>query len=70
MTRSQIISILEDARVSRGLTYKALAFRAGLTPDNLRGILQGWSEPKLDTLLRICSVLKIEVTAAPSADAE
>lgn len=64
MTRSQISTTLETARKERGMTYKELAYRVGLTPDNLRGILQGWQEPKLETLIRICNGLGLKVEVA------
>ncbi len=64
MTRFQICIELETARKARGLTYKDLAYKVGLTPDNLRGILQGTIEPKLETLIRICNGLGLKVTVS------
>jgi len=64
MTRYQISTTLETARKERGLTYKELAYRVGLTPDNLRGILQGRIEPKLETLIRICHGVGLKVEVA------
>ena len=64
MTRYDICISLETARKERQMTYKALANNIGLTPDNLRGILQGWIEPKLETLIRICNGLGLTVTVA------
>ena len=64
MTRSQIIIELEIARKAQGLTYKELAYRCVMTPDTVRGALQGWRMPTLVSLLRICKVLGLAVTVA------
>ena len=61
MTRREICLVLENARKERGLTYKALGARIGMTPDNVRGILQGWQEPRLESLLLVCRGLGLEV---------
>ncbi len=64
MTRYQISTTLETARKERGMTYKALAYHVGLTPDTVRGILQGLREPTLDSLIRICHGLGLAVSVA------
>ena len=69
MTRREICFVLENARKERGLTYKALGARIGMTPDNVRGILQGWQEPRLGSLLLVCRGLGLEVAVVAKESA-
>lgn len=61
------LSTLEAQRKAMGLTYKALAIKTGLMPNTVRGILQGWQSPKLETLRILADALDVElgVTANP-----
>jgi len=70
MTHEQIRLELEVTRQRLGWTYKELARRVALMPDNTRGILQGWIEPKLGTLLRLCKCLGLELTIRFGLDSD
>jgi transcriptional regulator with XRE-family HTH domain len=56
-----VLSTLEAQRKAMGLTYKALAIKAGLMPDTVRGILQGWQSPKFETLRILADTLDVEL---------
>lgn len=56
-----VLSTLEAQRKAMGLTYKALAIKAGLKPDTVRGILQGWQSPKIETLRILADALDVEL---------
>ena len=51
----------EERRKELGLTYKALAIKSGLMPDTVRGIMQGWQSPKIETLQILAGALGIKV---------
>jgi len=55
------LATLEAQRKAMGLTYKALAIKAGLKPDTVRGILQGWQSPKIETLRILADALDMEL---------
>lgn len=52
---------LEKRRKELGMTYKELAIKSGLMPDTVRGIMQGWQSPKIETLRMLAGALGIEV---------
>lgn len=56
-----LLSLLEAQRKSMGLTYKKVAIKSGLMPDTVRGIMQGWQSPKIETLRILAGALEIEV---------
>ena len=50
-----------EVRRKRGLSLNALAQRAGLARQTISFIEQEVQSPRLDTLLRICSVLEVKL---------
>ena len=62
-----LLSLLEEQRKEAGLTYKALAIKSGLMQDTVRGIMQGWQSPKIETLRILAGALGIEVKVVARA---
>ena len=58
---------LEKRRKELKMTYKALAIKSGLMPDTVRGIMQGWQSPKIETLRILAGALGIEVKVVARA---
>ena len=52
---------LEKRRKELGMTYKELAFEAGIMANTCRGVLQGWQEPNLLTVIAIASSLGLGI---------
>lgn len=50
------------ARQLRGLTQAELASKAGLFRETLADIERGASQPKLDTLLRLATALRVPIS--------
>ncbi len=59
--------MMEAQRKAMGLTYKALAIKSGLMPNTVRGIMQGWQSPKIETLRVLAGALGIEVKVVARA---
>lgn len=57
----KITQELEERRKELGMTYKELAYQSGLRVDTVRGVLQGWQEPKLLTVIAIASSLELGI---------
>ena len=58
---SEFARLLMEVRRKRGLSLNALAQRAGLARQTISFIEQEVQSPRLDTLLRICSVLEVKL---------
>jgi transcriptional regulator with XRE-family HTH domain len=58
---SQVAKLLRELRVERGLSMTELAARAGLSRAMISFIEHELRNPTLDTLLRIASVLKVDL---------
>ena len=64
---NDVLSTMEAQRKATGLTYKALAIKSGLMPNTVRGIMQGWQSPKIETLRILAGALGIEVEVVARA---
>lgn len=53
--------IIQKRRKSRKIVQEDLADIAGISPRTLRDIEKGIANPELDTLMRICKVLGMEI---------
>jgi y4mF family transcriptional regulator len=53
--------IIQARRKSRKIAQAELGEIAGVSPRTLRDIEKGIANPELDTLLRICNVLGMEI---------
>lgn len=53
--------IIQSRRKSRKIVQEELADIAGVSPRTLRDIEKGVGNPELETLLRICKVLGMEI---------
>jgi y4mF family transcriptional regulator len=53
--------IIQSRRKSRKIIQEELADIAGVSPRTLRDIEKGVANPELETLLRICKVLGMEI---------
>ncbi|MDB6020604.1 MAG: transcriptional regulator [Pedosphaera sp.] len=58
---SQVALLLKEERVKRGLSLNILAQRAGLARQTVSYVEQEVQNPTLDTLLRITSVLEVDL---------
>lgn len=52
---------LETARKKRGMTQKDVAFACEMEEQNYRRIEKGLTNPTLKSLVRICTVLEIDL---------
>ena len=59
----QVVSILRQERESRALSMTRLAERAGLSQGMISLIEHEQRNPSLDTLLRICAALEVELSS-------
>ena len=59
--KQEIGEIIQSRRKSRGIVQVDLAEIAGISPRTLRDIENGTANPELETLLRICKVLGMEL---------
>ena len=59
---SRVAQILREERESRGLSMNAVAGRAGLSQQMVSYVERELRNPTLETLLRITSVLEIELS--------
>lgn len=53
--------MIQARRKSRKIVQEELADIAGISPRTLRDIEKGIANPELETLLRICNVLGMEI---------
>jgi len=58
---SQVAKQLKELRQKRGLSMTELAAKAGLSRAMISFIESEFRNPTIDTLLRVCGVLKIEL---------
>jgi transcriptional regulator with XRE-family HTH domain len=58
---SQVARLLKEERQKRGLSLNVLAQRAGLSRQTVSYVEQEVQNPTLDTLLRITSVLEVDL---------
>lgn len=57
----EITQDLEKRRKELKMTYKELAYQSGIVPNTVRGILQGWQEPSLRSVISIASSLGLGI---------
>lgn len=53
--------IIQSRRKARKIAQEELADIAGISPRTLRDIEKGIANPELETLLKICNVLGMEI---------
>jgi transcriptional regulator with XRE-family HTH domain len=58
---SQVACLLKEAREKRGLSLNVLAQKAGVSRQTVSYVEQEVQNPTLDTLLRITSVLEVDL---------
>lgn len=61
MNRREFASALESRRKALGITYKDMAAATGITPDNIRGVVQGWQFPRKKNMDIIAGFLGYKV---------
>jgi y4mF family transcriptional regulator len=54
-------NILQSRRKARKIVQEQLADIAGISPRTLRDIEKGTANPELETLMKICKVLGMEI---------
>jgi y4mF family transcriptional regulator len=54
-------AIIQSRRKSRKIVQEQLADIAGISPRTLRDIEKGVANPELETLMKICNVLGMEI---------
>ena len=59
--KATIGSIIQSRRKARKIVQEQLADIAGISPRTLRDIEKGIANPELETLMKICSVLGMEI---------
>jgi y4mF family transcriptional regulator len=59
--KGAIGNILQSRRKARKIAQEQLADIAGISPRTLRDIEKGNANPELETLLKICNVLGLEI---------
>jgi len=59
--KAELGKIIQNRRKSRKILQADLADIAGISPRTLRAIEQGVANPELETLVRICKVLGLEI---------
>ena len=55
----EVARLIKEERLRQDLSMSAVALRAGLSQQMVSYVESGMRQPTLDTLLRICGVLKI-----------
>lgn len=61
-TKTEIGKVIRDRRRSRKILQEDVADVAGISSRTLRDIENGIANPELDTLLRICDTLGLDLT--------
>ncbi|QHE84223.1 helix-turn-helix domain-containing protein [Hydrogenophaga sp. BPS33] len=64
-TLDELATALEEARHAKGLTYKDLAARTGLTPLTVRHVLQGKAAVRATNLMALAAELGLELVLVP-----
>lgn len=59
--KEAIGNILQSRRKARKIVQEQLADIAGISPRTLRDIEKGIANPELETLMKICGVLGMEI---------
>ena len=59
--KEQIGKLIRDNREKKGLSQEQLAEKCGVTDKCVSNIELGKSDPKLSTVMKMCSVLDIDV---------
>ena len=59
--KETIGDILQSRRKARKIAQEQLADIAGISPRTLRNIEKGIANPELETLMKICNVLGMEI---------
>lgn len=59
--KEAIGKILQSRRKARKIVQEQLADIAGISPRTLRDIEKGIANPELETLMKICGVLGMEI---------
>jgi y4mF family transcriptional regulator len=59
--KETIGDILQSRRKARKIAQEQLADIAGVSPRTLRDIEKGIANPELETLMKICNVLGMEI---------
>lgn len=59
--KEAIGALLQSRRKARKIAQEQLADIAGISPRTLRDIEKGVANPELETLMKICSVLGMEI---------
>lgn len=59
--KAAIGDILQSRRKARKIAQEQLADIAGISPRTLRNIEKGTANPELETLMKICHVLGMEI---------
>jgi transcriptional regulator with XRE-family HTH domain len=61
-TEKELIGgIIHSRRKARKIAQEQLADIAGISPRTLRGIEKGIANPELETLMKVCNVLGMEI---------
>lgn len=59
--KEKIGSIIQSRRKTRKIAQEQLADIAGISPRTLRDIEKGIANPELETLMKVCTVLGMEI---------
>ena len=59
--KEAIGALLQSRRKARKIAQEQLADIAGISPRTLRDIEKGIANPELETLMKICNVLGMEI---------
>lgn len=59
--KETIGSIIQSRRKARKIAQEQLADIAGISPRTLRDIEKGIANPELETLMKVCTVLGMEI---------
>lgn len=59
--KEAIGDILQSRRKARKIAQEQLADIAGISPRTLRDIEKGIANPELETLMKVCNVLGMEI---------
>ena len=59
--KGAIGDVLQSRRKARKIAQEQLADIAGISPRTLRDIEKGIANPELETLMKICNVLGMEI---------
>lgn len=60
----KLVTLLRDARISRGLKQKDVARRVGIKDNTLSNWETGRTEPDMDTFLALCDIYDIDAADA------